>query len=190
MNGTIILMSTQRTSHVLIRSATAEDIEACLKLDHSLETQHIWQMTRHNEGQGFQISFQTLRLPRPVRVEYPRSVDELRLDLADLERVLVAEAEGVILGYSNLTLARADRNAWVRNLVVHPSARRHRVGRALFERCKAWAQLHHADHIMLEATMRSYPALRFMSSLGLLFCGFNDRYYTSQDIAIFYGQNL
>lgn len=183
-------MSNKRTSQVVIRPAVAEDIEACLALDHSLETQVIWQMNRLDEADGFQIGFQTLRLPRPIRVEYPRNTEELRKDLAHLDSVLVAEVEGIILGYCNLLLFEADRNVSVRNLVVHPAARRHRVGRAIFERCKAWAQLHQADHIMLESTMRSYPAIRFMTGLGLLFCGYNDRYYTSQDIAIFYGQNL
>jgi GNAT superfamily N-acetyltransferase len=183
-------MSSKRISQFLIRPALASDIEACLKLDHGLETQIIWQMTRREEAEGFQISFQTLRLPRPIRVEYPRNPQELRADLATLEGVLVAEAQGVILAYANLIMLQADKNACIRNLVVDAPMRRHRIGRALFERCKAWAHLQQAQRITLETTMRSYPAIRFMTSMGLVFCGFNDRYYTSQDIAIFYGQQL
>ncbi|HLA44308.1 MAG TPA: GNAT family N-acetyltransferase, partial [Aggregatilineales bacterium] len=161
-----------------------------LQLDHRLDTEYVWQMQRREENERTQISFQTLRLPRPICVEYPRSTESLRIDLEPLGGVLVAEAESIILGYTHVALTKSDRSAWVRNLVVDVPVRRHRIGHLLLDGARQWAVMHHANHITLETTTRSYPAIRFMLSQGLMFCGFNDRYYSSQDIAIFFGQNI
>jgi GNAT superfamily N-acetyltransferase len=183
-------MTSKKKSQFTIRPAQATDIANCLALDHGLETATIWQMQRREEGDLQQITFQTLRLPRPIRVEYPRHPDTIRLDLAPLNGVLVAEAEGVILGYTHVVIDKSDRGAWVRHLVVDIPYRRHRIGRTLLEQAKVWAHLQGANHITLETTPRSYPAIRFLLDRGFLFCGFNERYFPSQDIAIFFGQNL
>lgn len=183
-------MTSKKKTRFTIRPAQPEDIDACLKLDHSLETQHVWQVQQREGSDGTIITFQTLRLPRPIRVAYPRDADALRLDLEEVGRVLVAEAENIVLGYAQLTVTASDKNAWLRNLIVDQPYRRHRIGSALLDQAKAWALRHQANHITLETTPRSYPAIRFMLSRGLIFCGFNDRYYPSQDIAVFFGQNL
>jgi len=178
------------TTQFAIRPALPADIPTCLQLDHSLQTDVIWQMQLRDDPARIQVTFQTLRLPRPIRVEYPREVDERRLDLQTGQGVLVAEAEGTLLGYAQIGVNRPDHSAWLRNLVVGAPFRRHRIGRALLAQAKLWAKGQSANHITLETTLKSYPAIQFMLAQGLLFCGFNDRYYASQDIAVFFGQNL
>lgn len=183
-------MTTPKKTRFMVRPAEASDLSACLALDHSQETQDVWQMGRQETESGFQVHFNTLRLPRPIKVEYPRNTEDLRLDLGILDGVLVAEAEGIILGYAQVTVSTADRNAWLRNLVVDAPWRGHRIGRALLDQARVRARLGQATHLTAEATTRSYPAIRFLMGQGLLFCGFNDRYYLTQDIAVFFGQNL
>lgn len=184
-------MTQKKKTQFLIRAATPEDILRCLQLDHSLETQIVWQMKLQESDQLIQASFETLRLPRPIRVEYPRNPQELKLALAKGEGVLVAESEDILLGYVQIQANSADQSAWIPNLVVDEPWRRRQIGRALYDQACVWAvQLHKAHHMMLETTTRSYPAIRFMLARGLSFCGFNDRYYASQDIAVFFGQNI
>jgi ribosomal protein S18 acetylase RimI-like enzyme len=43
---------------------------------------------------------------------------------------------------------------------------------------------------MLETQTKNHPAICFYRKHGFVFCGFNDRYYTNQDIALFFAQNL
>lgn len=186
----MIGMADQKKSRFTIRPAEAKDIPNCTALDHSLETQVVWQVKLNNDSENRLVSFQTLRLPRAIRVEYPRTANMLQQELVDVKGVLVAEAEEVLLGYIQVVLNSADQTAWIRNLAVGQLWRRRKIGSALLDQAIRWAQHHHSHHITLETTTRSYPAIQFALARGMLFCGFNDRYYTSQDIAIFFGQNL
>jgi GNAT superfamily N-acetyltransferase len=183
-------MSSIRKSRFIVRPALKRDIDACLELNHALDTEYVWQMQRREGADSTTVSFQSVRLPRPIRVGYPRSTGELRVDLADIENVLVAEAEGVLLGYIHINIDHSDHSAWLRNLIVDEPWRRHRIGGALFDQARQLARVRGANHITAETTTKSYPAIQFMLNRSLLFCGFNDRYYASQDIAVFFGQNL
>jgi GNAT superfamily N-acetyltransferase len=184
------MSTSKKKSQFIVRPAQKRDLDACLQLNHALDTSHVWQMQRREGADLTSISFQSVRLPRPIRVEYPRAANELRGDLADIDNVLVAEAEGVLLGYTQITVMQSDMSAWLRNIIVDEPWRRHRIGRALFDQAKQLARVRGANHITAETSTKSYPAIQFMLSRGLLFCGFNDRYYASQDIALFFGQNL
>lgn len=177
-------------ARIIIRPARPDDLAACLTLDHSLQTDSVWQMQMREENDKLTITFHTLRLPRPIRVEYPRDKDELTADLQSLNGVLVAIAEDTLLGYAHTSIMSADKSGWLRNLVVDTPYRNHRIASALLQQSKKWAIQNGANHLTLETTTRSYPAIRFMQGRGFIFCGFNDRYYTSQDITVFFGQNL
>jgi GNAT superfamily N-acetyltransferase len=185
------MTNTKRRQFIIRAAQPQNDLEACLKLRSSVETQAVWQMQMHKDNADHtQITFQTLRLPRPIRVPYPRGSAELESELKNAAGWLVAEAEAVILGFLHVELYPADGNAWVRNLVVDEPWRRRKIGRALLEQAGRWAQLQHAKRLTLETTTRSDPAIRFMLARGLAFCGFHDRYYRNQDIAVFFGLNL
>lgn len=183
-------MIDSKKSRFTIRPAEPKDLPACIALDHHLETQAVWQMRLNLESENRTITFQTLRLPRPIRVEYPRTPEMLRRELAAVKGILVAEAEDVVLGYIQVVLNMADQSGWVRNFAVGERWRRRRIGTALLDQASRWAQHYQARTLTLETTTKSYPAIQLMLSRGLLFCGFNDRYYVTQDIAIFFGQNL
>lgn len=183
-------MSSGQKTQFTVRPARPADRTPCLDLDHSFDTQLVWQLQHQQTDERISLQFQTVRLPRAVRVEYPRNRDELERDLASLEGVLIAEAEGIVLGYIQIWLTPSDGSAWIRNFAVGAPWRRRRIGRILFAQGCDWAQLQQAKHITAEATTKNYPAIRFLQGQGLIFCGFNDRHYPSQDIAVFFGQNL
>jgi RimJ/RimL family protein N-acetyltransferase len=44
--------------------------------------------------------------------------------------------------------------------------------------------------MLLEMTSKNVPAIRLAQKLGFEFCGYNDAYYETQDIAIFFGRSI
>ena len=68
--------------------------------------------------------------------------------------------------------------------------RRQGIGTALMRHARQWAREQGLQMLLAEATTKNYPALCFYQKLGFQFCGFNDHYYTNQDIALFFVQSL
>ena len=61
---------------MLIRPATLADLNTCLALEADSQTDHVWQMDQRRENEGLAVRFQTVRLPRVMRVAYPRPRDD------------------------------------------------------------------------------------------------------------------
>jgi hypothetical protein len=79
-----------------IRPPTSAEIPIIVDIDHDYVSDHVWQMeVQHESGQKpsdlrVEIIFRQLKLPRSVRVEYPRSPSELANDWKDRSCLLVA----------------------------------------------------------------------------------------------------
>ena len=115
----------------IIRSATAADLPRCLSFDPSFETDYVWQMdSRPQEGQ-INVSFRTVRLPRPMKVTYPRDVKQLNAGWQACDAMLVADDNRTVVGYAALAKRGAQAAAWVQDLIVTKTARRTGVGSAL-----------------------------------------------------------
>jgi ribosomal protein S18 acetylase RimI-like enzyme len=172
-----------------IRPATLDDLEACLALDHSYLTERVWQMDVQGQGEQMVVSFRTMRLPRAVHVSYPRQREALLADWHHRDCFLIAD-EPEIAGY--LTMAARDwqQTGWVADLVVAPEYRRRGVATQLLQAGKAWALQAGLRRMIVETQTRNYPAISLLQRLGFTFCGYNDRYYTNQDIAVFFALNL
>ena len=107
-----------------------------------------------------------------------------------IDAVLVAEDEGYIVGFLHLAVEDEEGTGWTRNLVVTPRLRRRGIGTALMQAAADWLRRRNVNRVLLEMTTKNYPAIRFAQKLGFSFCGYNDRYYTNQDIAIFFAKVL
>ena len=57
-----------------IRQAAAHDIQDIGSLDHDYETTYVWQMELESAEQKIGARFQATRLPRSMKVSYPRNV--------------------------------------------------------------------------------------------------------------------
>jgi ribosomal protein S18 acetylase RimI-like enzyme len=173
-----------------IRPAELADVNACLALDHSFLTDHVWQMRVHEADLNVNVTFQTVRLPRLMQVQYPRPLEQLVEDWQRDEGFWVAEADGQVRGYIDVTTQPWQQTAWVANLAVAPEYRRRGIGTALMHQARPWVKDRGAQAILAEAITKNYPALSFYRKLGFEFCGFNDHYYPNQDIALFFVQTL
>jgi ribosomal protein S18 acetylase RimI-like enzyme len=171
---------------MIVRAAELADVNECMTLDHSYLTDHVWQMVVDEGEAETQVVFRRVRLPRQMRVAYPRDLDQLLEHWQEEEGFLVAEEGGVLRGYADIIAQPWNQMAWLRNCAVDRSYRRRGVGTRLVQAGLQWAQHHGLHGLMAESQTKNYPAIRFYQKLGFAFCGFNDQYYANQDIALFF----
>jgi ribosomal protein S18 acetylase RimI-like enzyme len=129
---------------VSIRAATPDDLSACLAFDLSYETDYVWQVdVRGDESGAIAIGLRTARLPRLMRVTYPRTESLLSAALAwesATGAFMVAEKGGALRGYAILRFVRERDAAQIAELGVDAAARRQKIGTALLSAAYAQAQ--------------------------------------------------
>lgn len=174
-----------------IRPATEEDIPILVGLDHSYSSDHVWQMELQVEAGQIGAVFKEMRLPRAVRVEYPRPTRNLETDWQARSALLVAVLNGETVGYTSLSDRLAPRTTWMTDLAVTPRLRRQGIGSALVLAAQEWVIGHStSSRLILEMQPKNLPAIQLSQKLGFDFCGYNDHYYANRDIAIFFSKWL
>ncbi len=169
-----------------IYRADLRDLAACLTLDGSYETDYVWQVTQQEEGGELVARFRTVRLPRSMRVRYPAWAEAL---LAHQERgdlILVAAEAAEVRGYIDQQCLPDQGIAWVHHLIVAPAYRRRGVGEALLIRAMDDARRQGMSQAMVTVQSKNWPAISFLQRNGYGFCGYNERYYRNQDIALYF----
>lgn len=177
-----------------IRAATPDDLSACHALDLSYETDYVWQIdVRGDESGAIAISLRTARLPRLMRVAYPRMAGLLSAALQwdrSFGAFLVAEKAGALRGYLLLRFEPERSAAWIAELGVDAAFRRQKIGTALLNAARAQAKMHGLRYLSVETQTKNYPAICFCQKNGLVFCGYNDLYFANGDVALFFGQTV
>jgi GNAT superfamily N-acetyltransferase len=136
------------------------------------------------------VAFRTVRLPREITVDYPRQGEDLLAGWRRRNEFIVAEADEQIWGYATLTVQPEHSTVWVGDLVVDRSRRRQGIGTALLKACAKWGCQKDMVRLTLEVQTKSYPAIQFCEVSGLSFSGYNDRYWSSEDVAVFFTGRL
>ncbi len=185
------MKTTGRRSQFVVRELRARDeLGDCLKLDHSYETDRVWQVDMREEAGSVTVRFRSVRLPREMYVEYPRALQLLEQSWQERDCFLVAASENVLLGYINLRIRSNGEGGWIHDLVVDRPFRRRRIASALLEQASHWASLQGIPRVTLELQTKNYPGIQFALAHGFSFCGYNDHYYLNRDIAVFFSKNL
>ncbi len=186
-------MSSAATAPFLVRDGTEEDIPACLALDSRHETNHVLQVYLHGqETTGWEVSLQRERLPRQVELSNGLQRTQLRAALDHEYCLLVAEtsADKAIVGGLVMTPNDLHGFALIQNIVVTADARRQKAGTRLIAASGIWAKEHGLTRLMAELQTKNTPAIAFLEALGFSFCGFNDRYFSDENIALFFSLPL
>lgn len=177
-------------TEVQIRRTVATDLPTLMAIDHSCQTDYVWQMDiQRGEGQAGAV-FREIRLPRSVTVPYPRAIPALSESWNRRTGMLVAVIEGQAIGYIRASDAILPRTAWITDLVVSPRYRRQGIGMALLLAAQSWAVDRKDNRALFEMPSKDNPAICLARKLGYEFCGYNDQYYDTQDIALFFGRSL
>jgi ribosomal protein S18 acetylase RimI-like enzyme len=174
-----------------IRPAVVADIPRLVGLDHNYSTNSVWQMEfSQTEERGVAVKFREVRLPRQVRVEYPRRPLHLLDDWEKYDGLLVAQYQDAPVGYVGLKLGITPLAGWITDLVVTKAQRRQGVGSVLLLAAQEWAAAHDCHNLILEMQPKNQAAIRLAYHLGFGFCGYNDNYYSNHDIALFFARLL
>lgn len=175
-----------------IRPAIADDIPELISLDHNYSSDYVWQMEIHREGENYEIqaNFRQVRLPHSVKVSYPRSPRSLKSDWKKRSGLLVAVLDAKSIGYISLNLDIAPLTSWITDLVVGKQQRQQGIGTTLILAGFEWASNHDSRQLVLEMQPKNNAAVNLAQKLGFTFCGFNERYYKSNDIGLFFAKPL
>jgi len=190
---------------MLIRPAMLVDLNTCLAMDADSQTQYVWQMEERDESGSILVRFQTVRLPRVMRVAYPRQRDDLLSCWENGSVILIAterppaepdEEEELELtvgeeslpayGYCQLDPSPWQGLGWINHLIVDRRYRRRSVGAALLTACIAWAKHQGLDRLMGAVQTKNYPGISFCQKHGFGFCGFNEHHFPNRDIALLF----
>jgi GNAT superfamily N-acetyltransferase len=161
--------------NLTVRQAISSDIPDLVKLDHDYSSDHVWQMGVSRGPDEIGVVFREVRLPRPMRVSYPRDPARLPDGWTRLPALLVAEAGEARLGYLAMTLGPAAGAGWVSDL-----------GTKLLAYGRDWCRQRKLSAMFLEMQSKNFPAISLARKLGFAYAGYSDRYYTDQDIALFF----
>jgi ribosomal protein S18 acetylase RimI-like enzyme len=173
-----------------IRPAVVNDLPILSAIEHSYETLYTWQMDRNIDESQVMVNFREIRLPRPVRVEYPRPLDFLGSESFQHSIILTALLNGAPVGYLRMKEEQEPHTAWVKDLGVRKDSRRQGIASVLILAAQDWAAQRNLKRVIIETQSKNVAAIRMIAKLGYEFCGYNDHYYTSQDIALFFGRYL
>lgn len=161
-----------------------------MQLDHSYRTDHVWQMSLQPTSMETAITFREVRLPRPMRVAYPRDPGRLADEWTNASAFLVAEREQQLLGYLALSAWSVPGTGWVTDLAVAEPQRRTGIGTRLLASGRRWCTEYGLSRMTLEMQSKNYPAIQLARKLGFVLSGYHDRYYPDEEIALFFTLNL
>ena len=175
---------------IQVRPTAASDLSRLMGFDHSIASESVWQLElRRDTGQVIAM-FREVRLPRSISVAYPRNPLALADDWSKRSMICTALIDQDLVGYVSLLERGIDSVVCVTDLVVNEAARRQGVGSALLMAAQDWAAARSYRRIILEMQSKNLPAIRLSQKFGYEFCGYNDHYYLTQDVALFFTKAL
>lgn len=174
---------------IQVRPVSYADVAALVAIEHDYTTDYVWQMDFQEDAHVVKVAFNQRKLPRALRVEYPRPAQYLADVWNKKKGLLVAEmADGKPVGYVNLADGVISRTTRITDLAVAVSVRRQGIGKALLCAAEDWAAHQRNDRLVFEVQAKNHPAISLARKLGYEFCGYSDRYFANQDIALFFGK--
>ena len=173
-----------------VRPAVATDIPHLMTIDHVCKSDYVWQLDLRREGEQVNIGFREVRLPRSVDVLYPRNPATLAEDWTRRDLTLIALDTGKTIGYACASEDRPSAVARVTDLVVVPESRRKGAASALLVAVQAWAVERGVQRLVLEMQSKNHACIRFAQKIGFEFCGYNDQYYATRDVALFFAKTI
>lgn len=171
-----------------IRPAVATDIPRLMALDHTSLSDYVWQLDLRREAGQAAANFREVRLPRAVEVTYPRNPFSLADDWTRRDLTLVASDSKSLVGYLCAKEDKTSAVAWITDLVVDAARRRKGAASALLLAAQAWALERGVRRLILEMQSKNQSGIRLAHKFGFEFCGYNDQYYATQDVALFFAK--
>jgi len=173
-----------------LRPTVATDLSRLMGMNHSVDSEAVWQLElRREAGQVF-ARFRDVRLPRPTNVSYPHDPYSLADEWVRKSMMYTAASGTLPVGYIALVEHNPASVAWITDLAVEPSLRRTGIASSLMTSALDWASGRALRILMFELQSKNNPALRLAQKFGFEFCGYNDQYYPTRDVALCFSRLL
>jgi len=176
-------------AEIEIRSTVSTDLARLSALDHTIDTDYVWQLDLHRETGQVEVSLREVRLPRTVRLEHPRPANELP-DTWHLRPMLSAMLGMEAVAYIRFTDEIVPHAIWITDVVVAKPMRGKGLARKLLGAAEAWGLQRGLRRAIIEVQSKNAPAIRMVQKLGFEFCGYNDQYYSTRDVALFFARSI
>ena len=176
-------------SDIEIRPTISTDLARLSALDHTIETDYVWQLDLHRETTQVQVDLREVRLPRTVRLEHPRPAQELP-DTWHLRPMFSAMLGMEAVAYIRFTDKFTPQAVWITDVVVGRPLRRQGLAHKLIGVVEAWGVQHEFRRAIIEIQSKNQPAIHMILKMGFEFCGYNDQYYATRDVALFFARSL
>ncbi len=174
-------------SEIQIRSTVAGDLPRLMGIDHSVTSEYVWQLELRREGSQIAVTFREVRLPRPILLAYPNDPFALADEWKHRSALFTAMVNNNLVGYLSI-MDRPGSMAWITDLVVVPEWRRRGVASALLGSAQEWGLKQGHRKLFLEMQSKNQPAIHLAQKHGYEFCGYNDHYYLTQDVALLFAR--
>lgn len=175
-------------SDIQLRPTVATDLSRLMGFDHSVTSEAVWQLELRREGGQIHAVFREVRLPRSISVAYPHDPYSLADDWIRKSMMYTAFLGVDPVGYVSLVERGMTSVVWVTDLVVHAAHRRTGVASTLLAAVQDWSIQRSHRRIILELQSKNLPAIRLAQKFGYEFCGYNDQYYLTQDVALYFAK--
>lgn len=175
---------------IQLRPTVATDLSRLMGFDHSATSEAVWQLELRRDTGQINASFREVRLPRTISVTYPHDPYALADDWIRKSMMYTAFIGQDPVGYISLLERGTASVVWVTDLVVHSESRRKGVASVLLNAAQDWAAPRAHRRIIMELQSKNLPAIRLAQKFGYEFCGYNDQYYLTQDVALFFAKIL
>lgn len=172
-----------------IRPTVSTDLARLSALDHSIDTDYVWQLALHRETAQVDVDLREVRLPRTVRLVHPRPAKELP-DTWHVRPMLSAMLGMEAVAYVRFTDVIIPHAVWITDVVVGRPLRRQGVAHKLIRAAEAWGVQRGLRRAVIEIQSKNQPAIRMILKMGFEFCGYNDQYYATRDVALFFARSL
>jgi len=172
-----------------VRAAVGADLRHLLAMNHTIESDQVWQLDLRRAAGQVTATFREARLPRPTRVQYPHDPSRLSEEWSRKDQIFTAVLGGDRLGYITL-MDVTPSVVRVSDIVVDALYRRRGVGRGLLAAAHSWALARKRRFLVLEVQSKNFPAIRMAQKCGFEFSGYNDHYYSTQDVALFFVKTI
>jgi RimJ/RimL family protein N-acetyltransferase len=172
-----------------IRNTISTDLARLSAIDHSIQTEYVWQLDLRRESSQVDAIFREVRLPRPVRIEHPRPAAELA-DIWHTSQMFSAMLDNEAIGYIRFTDKFISHAVWITDVVVAREMRTKGIARKLIAAVEAWGAQKGMRRAIIETQSKNHPSIRMIHKLGFEFCGYNDIYYPSRDVALFFSRSI
>jgi len=178
-------------SNITVRAGRLSDIALCERLDASFTTDLVWQIALDSYGIGSEedisLRLLTARLPRPRAITDPPIPSHLESKWDRLGLFLVAEIDKLV-GF--LCASIEEQYLRIEQIVVDKPFRRLGIGNSLMGATISRARENHMKAITCTISTKNYPGITFFRSQGFHICGYNEKHFTSGDIAIYMALEL